>query len=351
MSINIETITISGSSPGASFSVPVFRIAGHDPDAAKVYVQAGLHADERPGSLVGHFLIEMLNQAAGEGLIAGDITIVPAANPIGLAQWSYENLQGRFDQISGENFNRGFERVELAAKDTLLENVDQLASATRLKRHLLHMALAADVVIDLHCDGESLLYAYICEEFWPAADTFAAALDLQAVLLADGQSSAFEEAVAFAWRQADGTSLADKFVTTLELRGKGDVSHALARIDADGLFDFFRHSGAINGKPKPVEKWSGPVALLTHIEMIDAPCSGTLSFAVQPGDRVAKGDLVVSVLHEPGNKSGMVEVCAPQDGLVLSRIAERYVCVGDNMLKLVCQHKSATARPPGALES
>ena len=58
----------------------------------------------------------------------------------------------------------------------------------------------ADLVIDLHCDDESLQYAYIDEAFWPEASDLAAALDMDAVLLSDGESSAFEEAVSFAWK-------------------------------------------------------------------------------------------------------------------------------------------------------
>ncbi|MGO7845146.1 succinylglutamate desuccinylase/aspartoacylase family protein, partial [Rhizobium johnstonii] len=83
---------------------------------------------------------------------------------------------------------------------TLTEDLDDYPATDRLKSQLLHMALGADLVLDLHCDDESLQYAYIDEAFWPEAADLAAALEMDAVLLSDGESSAFEEAFGFAWK-------------------------------------------------------------------------------------------------------------------------------------------------------
>ncbi|HIH6603641.1 TPA: M14 family zinc carboxypeptidase, partial [Klebsiella michiganensis] len=74
----------------------------------KVYLQAGLHADEIPGMLVLHYLKRLLSQAERRGELRGEIILVPVANPPGLAQVLLSSGIGRFDLASGRNFNRDF---------------------------------------------------------------------------------------------------------------------------------------------------------------------------------------------------------------------------------------------------
>src|SRR5690349_640314 len=74
----------------------------------KVYVQAGLHADEIPGMLTAHHLINQLDEAERRGDIKGEILVVPVANPIGLDQYVAGRLLGRTSLEQGSNFNRGF---------------------------------------------------------------------------------------------------------------------------------------------------------------------------------------------------------------------------------------------------
>ncbi|MFP3541569.1 succinylglutamate desuccinylase/aspartoacylase family protein, partial [Pseudomonas sp. SIMBA_044] len=83
------------------------------------------------------------------GSIASDITSVPQANPIGAAQSHFGELQGRFDLGSRTNFNRDFPLISLRDRDTLVEDLDRYPATDRLKRQLIHMALGADLVLDL----------------------------------------------------------------------------------------------------------------------------------------------------------------------------------------------------------
>ena len=74
----------------------------------KAYLQASLHADELPGMLVMHHLMQSLAEAEAAGRVVGEIVLVPVANPIGLAQGLLHGRIGRFEAASGENFNRGY---------------------------------------------------------------------------------------------------------------------------------------------------------------------------------------------------------------------------------------------------
>jgi uncharacterized protein len=240
--VDISEIIIAGDTPGVEWRLPVIRFKGTKPGAPRAYIQAALHANELPGTALLHFLIEKLRQAEIDGAILGDITVVPQANPIGSAQSHFGELQGRFDLGSRTNFNRDFPLIALGERAGLIEEIDRYTAADRLKRHLLYMALEADLVLDLHCDDEGLQYAYVGEAFWPEAQDLAAALDMKAVLLSDGGSSAFEEAVAHAWKQESAgeknTALPGRLSVTVELRGTRDVYPEVARKDAVGLYRF-----------------------------------------------------------------------------------------------------------------
>ena len=73
-----------------------------------VYIQASVHAGELPGMLVLHHLMKDLDVLQQEGLIHKKITVVPYANPIGLAQDLLGTHIGRFSLNTGTNFNRNF---------------------------------------------------------------------------------------------------------------------------------------------------------------------------------------------------------------------------------------------------
>lgn len=351
--MDISEITLDGDTPGIAWKLPVIRFAGTDPKAPKVYIQAALHAGELPGTALLHFLLQHLRKAEADGTIAGDITIVPHANPIGLAQAHFGEIEGRFDLGTRTNFNRDFPLVTLADRDTLLAGLEKFTAVNRLKRQLMHMALGADLVLDLHCDDESLQYAYIGDSFWPQAADLATALDMRAVLLSDGESTAFEEAVAYAWKYADGggkAMLPGKLSVTVELRGLRDVYPEMAMRDADGLLRFLVARGIISAPSEPLAAFAGPAVPLDNVEMICAPQSGTVLFHRNIGETVEAGDLLATIVTKPGMEDGTVDVLAPQSGLILTRASSRFARFRGDLMKIAGHAPTAATRKPGTLE-
>ncbi|RUM27360.1 peptidase M14 [Rhizobium vallis] len=353
--MDVSKIIIPGDTPGIEWRLPVLRFMGHDPKAPKTYIQAALHAGELPGTVLLHFLCERLRQAENQGGIAGDITIVPHANPIGAAQSHFGELQGRFDLGSRTNFNRDFPLISIADRATLVEDLNDYPATDRLKRQLLHMALGADLVIDLHCDDESLQYAYIDEAFWPEAADLAAALDMEAVLLSDGESSAFEEAVGFAWKyEIPGERQSrppGKLSVTVELRGKRDVDPVLAKKDAEGLWRFLATRGIVNDGRPLATAFSGPAVPLDNVEIVRAPEGGAVLFHCNIGERIMQGDLLATIVTRPGQPGGSIDLTAPQDGLILTRRSDRLVRRRGDLMKIACSSPSKASRRAGALEN
>ncbi|MDP6384460.1 MAG: succinylglutamate desuccinylase/aspartoacylase family protein, partial [SAR324 cluster bacterium] len=118
------------SMPGAEMKIRHFRygIPGSRP---RVYLQASLHADEIPGMLVLHHLMRLLDTADRARHIRGEIIIVPAANPMGLSQWTFGTQQGRFESKSGINFNRDYPCLSEALVETVKDQLNDEASENR----------------------------------------------------------------------------------------------------------------------------------------------------------------------------------------------------------------------------
>ena len=346
-------IIIGGDTTGIEWRVPVYRFKGSEAAAPSVYIQAALHANELPGTALLHFLLERLRQADAEGAIRGDITVIPQANPIGLAQFHFGEMEGRFDLGSRTNFNRDYPLIALAERETLLENFSRRNAADRLKRTLLHTALGHDLMLDLHCDDESLQYAYIDDAFWPEAADLAATLDMQAVFLSDGESTAFEEAVGHAFKHQGGDKLKSvpgRLSVTVELRGRRDVYPDMAKRDADGLWNFLAGRGVVTDPAHAAKAYTGPALPLDNIEMVRAPEPGTVLFHRDIGDSVKAGDLLATLITTPGAPNGTIDVKAAHDGLIATRASARYARRGDDLMKIACHEATRKDRKPGTLE-
>jgi hypothetical protein len=344
-------IVIAGDTLGVEWRVPVLRFTGKDPSAPKTYMQAALHAGELPGVAALHYFIPMLEAAEKNGEILGDITIVPKANPIGAGQYLYGELQGRFEQGSRVNFNRDFPLVPREQGPALVDNPRSRLATEQLKRYLLSMAVEADLVLDLHCDDESVIYAYLHQAYWPAATDLAESFGLAAVLLSDGDSSAFEDAVNYAWEHGalgGRSNWHDGRVSlTMEFRGQRDVYPDVGKADAEGIMSFLKRRGVVSGAPSRNEPFHGAVAGLDYVQMVNTPVGGMLLFEKDIGDKVKTGDRLATVVPVPGDPAQDVVITAPCDGDIVTRVMHRVVRATDNLMKIASGELSHAARKPG----
>jgi len=343
---------IAGDGEGISYEFPVIRFAGTDRAAPSAYLQAALHAGELPGVVAIDALMPMLARAEAEGRISGAITIVPWANPIGRAQYHFGEHQGRFHLGTRTNFNRAFPL--LAAPDpSLLPDTGLGTPDQRLKARLLQLSLGHDIVLDLHCDDEGLPYLYIHTSLWPAMADCAAAMGVDAVLLwSEDAAGTFEGASIMPYQNvpADVARFDRRVATTVEYRGILDVDGALAVSDAEGLYRLLVARGVVADPAMAAPgTFAGTVAPLENIDMMPAPKGGAILYDVKPGDRVAKGARLATIVHAPGEAGGRTEVFAPQAGLILTRRSRRIIRAGEDLLKLVGDKRSDDARS-GTLE-
>ncbi len=350
--------TFAGRGPGTTHEVRT--LAFGDPDARPhVHVQGGLHADEGPGMLAAWLLAGMLAEAEAQGRLRGHLTVIPAANPLGLGQILHGDLSGRFDLHDGRNFNRDYPdltdfaaarlagrlgpdaqansaavRVELAAA---LAACPALDPADRLRHHLMGQALGADLVLDLHCDGEAEMHLYTQPA---AADIFAplaAFLGCRAVLLAEVSGGRpFDEAVSAPWallgaRFADWPIPLGCASCTVELRGRSDVCRAMAARDARAIVDFLIHAGVIAGR---VDVPAARCAMtpLAGSEALVAPVAGLVSYVAQLGETVQAGTPVAEITDLATGH--VTQVAASTSGVFYARPATRIAEIGKRLGKI-----------------
>ncbi|MBZ6076029.1 succinylglutamate desuccinylase/aspartoacylase family protein [Microvirga puerhi] len=354
-----ETLSIPGSTSGLSIDLTVLRFGtpGANP---KIYIQAGLHADETPGHLTAHHLRQRLTALEDAGRIKGEVVLIPVANPIGLAQQVNGVFHGRFDLSDGGNFNRYFPELTDEVAEVLAsqlgsdsqKNVALIRSALKtalaarkpvtptdhLKHLLLNEAIDADIVLDIHCDSEAAVHLYTLT---PQAEDFAplgAYLGAKAVLLAtESGDNPFDEAVSRPWLQlqerfpAAAIPLAG-LATTLELRGRADVSDALASTDSEAILNYLTLRGAIAGTPPTVPTPAAPPTPLAGTEALTAPRPGIVVFEKEVGASIKAGDVIARLIDPVSGEETLVH--ATTDGVLFARSTGRFVHAGKRLGKI-----------------
>ncbi len=351
---------ISTFESGGSYQLASFHF-GTPGQGKKVYIQAALHADEVPGMLVSQFLRTELAALEAQGKVLGEIILVPAANPLGLAQAIHGAPFGRFDLSTGTNFNRAYKHVADDLKVSLAgqlgadadANVALLREHARasvaswqpatdadaLKKILLGMAIDADIVLDLHCDNEAVIHIYAGTPLADAVAPLSALMGAHAVLLAlEAGGEPFDEACSRLW-----WDLAAHFgaafpippaclATTVELRGEMDVDYALAEQDARALLQFLAHSGVLDVPRAPLPAPLCAPTPLEGVEPLAAPHAGVLVFRRQLGERVAAGDAIADLIDPVSGK--VTTLCATVPGVFFARTAHRHVLRGMAVAKV-----------------
>ena len=363
--------TLSGDGPGRSTEITYFRIGPKHP-SQKVYLQAALHADEQPGILVLHHLLAMLKLADENKQLNAEFVVFPMVNPLGMAQISCRQHQGRYDEMSGVNFNRDwpdlYQVVQTQSQKDLCgpladELTDSLQHNTSLIRGLIknwlrqlepiealqqqrhvvmNEAYDADYVLDLHCDHDSLLHIFALPQHMTVLQGLADWTGAAAVLNAeDSGGGPFDETWSTLWTRLQkdypDKPLAECYSATVEYRGQFDTFDELNLSDAERLFAYFQSRDLISGVPGNPPGTSVEPTDLAATEMLRVNQAGLLAYKVALGDIVTKGQIVAELLTIDGPQAFemRIPVRASTDGLILSRTMNKYVWPGLCIAKVV----------------
>jgi predicted deacylase len=330
-------------------------------DAKKVYIQSSLHADEIPGMLVVHYLRKKLEALESDGLISGEIVVVPMANPIGLDQEIQGSMFGRFDLATGINFNRGYHYLtpkllpvlEGKLGENSVENVRVIRDeshkilrqwrpadqAAHLKKILQTLSVDADIVLDLHCDNQAVMHLYTGTPLVEATMPLACHLGAQAVLTSVlSGDDPFDESCSRHWWElaqhfGDEKPIPSACLSiTVELRGETEVSHALAQHDAAAIIAFLQHAGHIGGDCPDVPAAMCNATPLEGVEPIVAAHAGVLVFTREIGTQVEAGESIGDLVDPLSGE--VTPMLATVSGILFARVSRRYAQNGMRVAKI-----------------
>lgn len=355
-----ELVSLPINTPGTVRSLQVRRY-GREGARPKVYVQAGIHADELPANLAAHHLAGLFHEADRAGSVIGEIILVPVANPIGLSNIVFSDHLGRFHAQSGQNFNRGWPNVAPAVieqvrdrlgpdgevnlglvRAAVLEELERAVpgnEAEALRLLLMKRAADADIVLDLHTDAQAELHIYLDEIHWPEAADLAGLLGAAVVMFArNSGNDPFEETVALPYlalsEAAPEKPLRVPFTAVVELRGETDVADELARADAGAIYKFLAHRGVLAGKPDAIPPFTGIAAPLEATEIVKSPAAGIIVYRKALGEMVAAGEVVADVVDPLAAGNQRVPVKATTAGRLFVRASERLAWPGKAIGKI-----------------
>ena len=344
--------TLPWSACGTQRSLRVLRF-GSGP--RKAYIQAALHADELPGMRVAVELKRRLLELEAQGRLNGTIELVPLANPIGIGQMFQATHQGRFEFNSGKNFNRDFPALTQAlatrlegrlgddeasnvatVRQAMVELIDALpppqSELDGLRRLLLRHACDADLVLDLHCDFESVMLLYAMPQHWPQLRSLAARLGAEAVLLAEGAGGdAFDEACAAPWLQLR-THFPQAEIplacvaTTIELRGMADTGREQCQASAEQILGYLAEQGLISGHWPSAPTLGCQATPFAGAQYAYAEHPGVVSYLQALGAQVRVGDPLFEVIDPLSDRHSVVR--ASTDGILYARERLRFAQPG-----------------------
>ena len=350
-----ETLSLSGSTPGTSYQVTALHFG--PAEGKKVYIQASLHGDELPGSLVAYYLHQELLALEQKGYLAARIVLVPFCNPIGLGQMvNYQHI-GRFHLATGQNFNRLqpvfnlyekllelMEQQEISWSQSATDNtrlvrrylkqvIDEMSVVTEtdsLHKTLITWSYDADLVLDLHCDKHSVMHLYGTPEAWDRLEPLARYLGSHCQLLSeDSGTNSFDEVLSTIWiklrkKYPDVALDLACISSTVEFRGEYDLSHELAAQDAKAIIQYLNQQGFIS-LPAEESKEQPPLINEPHplsgLCYVEAPLAGIAVYLVQPGDWVEAGQAVVDIVDPISLQK--TTVTSPVNGVVFAHSAQR----------------------------
>ena len=372
MSYQLISRQITGDAPGRITSLQYYKIGPEvSPAIPKVYLQAALHADEQPGIMVLHHLLKMLKKADAQDQLKAQFIIMPMVNPIGMGGLRLNQHQGRYDEVSGVNFNRKWpqlydaiakdisgkltqnaaenEGIILHAISNWVANSKPITALEQQRQWIIKEAYNADYVLDLHCDNDALVHLFAVPQLTESSHNLATWIGASATLLAANSGGrSFDEVWPALWLDAANENpnhpinLKIKASGTVEYRGQHDVFDDLNSDDAMRLYGFFQEQGLISGSAIMHKPNTAPEPTdLEATEMLRVDQAGLLAYKVELNDKVEKGQLIAELIALDGDEAfeKRTPVYAGTSGKIISRNLNKYVWPGCSIAKIVGNKK------------
>lgn len=319
---------------GDDQSLHAYRMRGSAPGPI-VYIQANVHGAEVQGNAVIWELMSFFSKND----FKGSLTFVPTANPQALTHKSGTYTQGRFNPLSGNNWNRNYtditesrhfkvsgfveengecDEVTLKKKykEYLYESLKKeqedltdygLSTDRKVNLILQELACAADIVLDLHTGPVATRYLYSAQFEQEKAKDLGFPFTL---IIPNEFAGAMDEACFIPW-----VKLATAFDKkgkefkipiesyTVELGSEELIDSKAAKEDASLILNFLSKRGMLSKEANESLKSHYPhishdqkACLLSDYKTYAAPKGGLVEYLGKPANHLEKEELLCRIL-------------------------------------------------------
>ncbi|QBG36976.1 succinylglutamate desuccinylase/aspartoacylase family protein [Litorilituus sediminis] len=333
MSINNNftktVMSVGEMASGAKLTVPVYSFKAEQSEGPSVYIQANMHGAEVQGNAVIFQLLELLKRCD----INSNITLVPYANPVACNHKNGEYTLGRFDPITGVNWNRMYhfdqgviepfaqenidesdEAIEAKFKQLMLDEIEQkldhniygLTTGQRIAYQLQRLAHQADLVLDLHTGPISSKHLY-CPEYAQASASY---FDIpHTILIPNIFDGAMDEATFCPWWQLQqayqnlgrpftmGQGLFNKESFTVELGSQEQIDLDVAHQDALGILSYLKYKGVVADTEFTPQQMTRYACYLKDYKALYSPMGGMIDFLAPFGEPLTAGQPLARILR------------------------------------------------------
>lgn len=368
-----STLKIGENVTGQALEIPVYRLGPNNDEAPKCYLQASIHGAEVQGNLVIHFLLKALQKLDHDGHLKADVTLVPFANPIGMNNKNVDYTGGRFDPVTGDNWNRlyhnhlfdygaladiyqdqppeqikrDFRQKLQASLDAKRQQPQGLSTGQHMTLSLQDMAHQADFVLDLHTGPQSCRHLYAPSY----ALVSAAQLPIRHILsIPNSFDGALDEASFVPWWSLSNAlgrkgQVVDFGVEafTLELGSQERLNSQTALDDCNGILAWMEYKGLITARHDDQQDVGDEGRSESQIHPIEnyitlySPVGGLAEFHVKPGEKLVQGQKIATILNPNtlGTDEAEQEIFAPFDGYLILHFDSASLFKGAELYKMV----------------
>lgn len=331
-----------------------------------IYLQASVHGAEVQGNLTLFKLYEFLKNTP----FNGRVRLVPLANPRGLNQKQGTFTQGRFNPVTGHNWNRNYtdisaeidtdsfaknnqneplENIQLKFKDLLSKELERSELSQKLygpqENKLLNITLqklaaSADVVLDFHTGPVACRYLYVPEYLKERCQKLCFPYS---IIIPHEFAGAMDEASFMPW-----VKLAKSFkrlgidfnipfeAYTVELGSEEKISEKRALDELARISYYLANKGVLALEDHPEVKEEMYWSELQNFKTYFAPWAGLTEYQVQVGEKFKAGESLGRILTWPtDSQNPWQEVVAQSAGALINHSPSAVVSQGMELFQVL----------------
>ncbi|MEX0799528.1 MAG: succinylglutamate desuccinylase/aspartoacylase family protein [Bacteriovoracaceae bacterium] len=377
MSWTIKDIPVKELSTGEVLSVKTYTLQnGAGPH---VHIQASVHGAEIQGNAVILKLMEALKHQE----IQGSITLIPLANPYATLNKHGTYTYGRYNPVTGDNWNRNYldivkacafdlksfcerhkdhswDDVKRAYKKELgqafaghvqdLKENNRLQDNNKINILLQELALGADGVLDLHTGPTATRYLYSAEYEEEISKHL---LFKHVLVIPDEYAGAMDEASFMPWihlkrhmKELGRKIDLDIESFTLEFGSEETFRMDEGSKDVESILNYLRYKNILPGDPISQDAY---YSKLENYKTVFAPRGGLVDYHLQPGDHFNKGEKLATFYQmkaidpEDPVKSCSHDLFATMDGIIINRCPSSNVHQGMELFQIMSSVYKAKA--------